>query len=208
MIYAVVLAAGRSERMGEQKLLLPLDGKPTIAKIVAQLERAQVSEIIVVLGRDGGKVQPALQGHAVRFVTNPDFCGEMLGSIRCGLHAIPDGCEAMLIVLGDQPRLSSQVVRQLIAAFQAGGQGIIVPTHNGHRGHPLLIATRFREEILNRHDGVGLRGLLEAHPEEVHRLEVADASVLEDMDTPEDYRRYQSEPSRRLEPAVRSNDQT
>jgi molybdenum cofactor cytidylyltransferase len=191
-ICALVLAAGRSERMGTQKLLLPLGGKPVIARIVDELQRSALREIVVVIGRDGEKIQQALKGRAVTFVTNPDFTGDMLGSVRCGLRAIPAGCVAMLVVLGDQPNLTSQLVRKLIGAFKASGRGIIVPTHNGHRGHPLLIATRFRDELLSCHEEVGLHGLLDEHREEVFRLEIADAAVLIDMDTPEDYRRHLS----------------
>lgn len=189
MICALVLAAGRSERMGTQKLLLPLRGKPVIARIVDELQQSPLEETFVVVGRDGEQIQQALQGRAVTVVTNPDFTGDMLSSVRCGLRVIPNGCEALLVGLGDQPNLTAQLVANLIGAFQESGRGIIVPTHNGHRGHPLLIATHFRDEMLAHHDGIGLRGLLDAHPEAVFRLEISNAALLEDMDTPEDYRR-------------------
>jgi molybdenum cofactor cytidylyltransferase len=192
MICALVLAAGRSERMGTQKLLLPLGGKPVIARIVDELQQSPLQETVVVVGRDGEKVQQALKGRAVSFVTNPDFAGDMLSSVRCGLRAIPAGRVAVLVVLGDQPNIASQLVRKLIEAFKESGRGIIVPAHNGHCGHPLLIATRFRDELLSRHEGVGLHGLLDAHPEEVFRLEISDAAVLEDIDTPDDYQRHLS----------------
>lgn len=192
MICALVLAAGRSERMGTQKLLLPLGGKPVIARIVDELQQSPLQETVVVVGRNAEKVQQALKGRAVTFVTNPDFTGDMLSSVRCGLRAIPAGCVAVLVVLGDQPNLTSELVRKLISAFKESGRGIIVPAHHGHRGHPLLIATRFRDELLRRHEEVGLHGLLDAHYEEVFRLEFSDAAVLEDMDTPEDYQRHLS----------------
>jgi len=187
MICAIVLAAGRSERMGKQKLLLPLGGKPVITRIVDELQRSPLQETFVVVGRDVERVQAALQGRAVIFVTNPDFAGDMLSSVRCGLRALPKGCTAALVVLGDQPNLTSQLVGVLVNAFQDSGRSIIVPAHHGHRGHPLLVASRLHDELLSQHEGSGLRGLLDAHPEEVFQLEVADAAMLEDMDTPKDY---------------------
>jgi molybdenum cofactor cytidylyltransferase len=189
MICAIVLAAGRSLRMGAQKLLLPLGGKPVIARIVDELQLSPLQETVVVVGRDSEKVQHALKGRALSFVTNPNFADDMLSSVRCGLRTVPSGCGAVLIVLGDQPNITSQLIGRLIRAFKKSGRGIIVPAHNGQRGHPLLIATRFRDELLSRHEGVGLRGLLDAHPQEVLRVEIADAAALEDMDTPEDYQR-------------------
>lgn len=189
MICAIILAAGRSQRMGAQKLLLPLAGKPVITRIVDELLASPVHKLFVVVGRDGKAVQDALQGRSVGFLNNPDPAGDMLGSIRCGLRAIPTGCSAVLVVLGDQPNVTSRLVATLIAGFTESRQGIVVPTHQGHREHPVLFAARFRDELLSRHDGVGLRGLLDAHPDEVVSLEVADSTLFKDMDTPEDYQR-------------------
>jgi len=189
MICAVVLAAGRSERMGTQKLLLSLGKRPVIACVVDELLRSPLYQILVVVGRDGEQIQSALAGSAVAFFSNPDPAGDMLSSVRCGLRALPDSCEAVLVVLGDQPGVTQGRITELVHAYHKSSCGIIVPTHAGRRGHPLLFAARYREEILTRHDGVGLHGLLAAHPEAVAELEVSTAAELEDMDTPEDYQR-------------------
>lgn len=196
MICAIVLAAGRSERMGTQKLLLPLGEKPVITRGVDELLHSPLQQIIVVVGRDAEQIQQVLAGRAATFVHNPDSAGDMLSSVRCGLRALPAPCEAVLVVLGDQPGITSRLVGELIRAFRGQTaedgmprRGIIVPTHAGRRGHPLLFAARFRDELLTRYDGVGLHGLLAAHPEELVELEVSTAAELEDMDTPEDYRR-------------------
>lgn len=196
MICAIVLAAGRSERMGTQKLLLRLRGKPIIAGILDELIRSPLRQIFVVVGRDAEQIQSALAGRAVTFVSNPEPDGDMLSSVRCGLRVLPASCEAVLVVLGDQPGVTSKLVGELMRAFRAelpeGGApngDIIVPTHAGRRGHPLLFAARFRDEILTRYDGIGLYELLAAHSEEVVELEVSTAAQLEDMDGPEDYQR-------------------
>jgi len=189
MICAVVLAAGRSERMGTQKLLLPLDGKPVIARVVDALLRSPVDRSFVVTGRDGESIRAALHDRPIQFVSNPDPASDMLGSVRCGLRALPAGCEAVLMAVGDQPGISSTLVGEMIHCFQSDDPKIVVPVNAGRRGHPVLFSTRLCEEVLTRHDGKGLRGLLAAHPEEVFELAIASAGALEDMDTPADYQR-------------------
>ena len=189
MIGAVVLAAGRSERMETQKLLLPLRGRPIITGIVDELLRSPLERIVVVVGRDAAQIQSALAGRAVAFAQNPDPAGDMLSSVRCGLRILPAGCEAVLVGLGDQPGIKQGLVAGLVSAFHETRRGIIVPTHAGRRGHPLLFDARFRDEILTRYDGAGLRGLLAAHPEEILEYTVPSAAQFDDVDTPEDYAR-------------------
>lgn len=195
MIHGVILAAGRSRRMGTPKLLLPIRGQPLIARIVEELGRAPLERLWVVVGQDGRHIREALAGRNVQFVTNPDPEGDMLSSVRCGVRALPDPWDAVLVVPADHPTLSSGVVSSLLRAFVAARGGIVVPSCCGRPGHPILAARRYREEILERHDATGLRGLLQAHPTEIAKVEVDDAGVLEDMDWPEDYARI----SRRLE---------
>jgi molybdenum cofactor cytidylyltransferase len=207
MICAVVLAAGRSERMGTQKLLLPLGGKPVIARVVDELLRSPVEQIFTVVGRDGEELRAALSNRPVHFVGNPDPTSEMLGSVRCGLRALPSGGEAVLVVLGDQPGISHELVSDMICCFRGGNSSIVVPTCEGHRGHPILFSIRFCDEVLNGYAGKGLRGLLDAHPEEICGLEVAAWRGLEDMDTPTDYERLEKffATSVRPSPARRRN---
>jgi molybdenum cofactor cytidylyltransferase len=113
----------------------------------------------------------------------------MLSSIRAGLRALPADTSAALIILGDQPSITSALVRSLVDAGRSGGSGIVTPVYSGNRGHPMLVAARYFDELLNYHDGVGLRGLLAAHTEDLRELPVSDEGVLTDMDYPEDYRR-------------------
>ena len=189
MICALVLAAGRSRRMGVQKLLLPVNGQPVIVRVVDEVLRSPVDQVFVVIGHEGERVSEALAGHYVHFVTNADREGEMLGSVRCGLRAMPEACVAVLVALGDQPGITGDVIATLVGAFQTTGRGIVVPTHGGRRGHPLLFGMRYCDEVLGQYEDVGLRGLLQAHPEDVFEVEVATPAVLEDIDAPEDYKR-------------------
>ena len=190
MICAIVLAAGRSKRMGVQKLLLPFAGKTVIEHIVDEVAASSVRHIVVVTGADGRAVAAALNGRRLVIVPNPEFDSEMLESVRCGLAALPRNCAAMLIVLGDQPAVRREWVAKLSAVFREyEGKKIVVPVHDGHRGHPMLIPNRFREELLTRHKEEGIRGLLDAHEEDVVRVQWGGSEVLADMDYPEDYRR-------------------
>jgi molybdenum cofactor cytidylyltransferase len=189
MISAIVLAAGHSRRMGTQKLLLPVRGEPMIAVVVDELLHSPVDEVIVVTGKAGSAVGAALADCDVRLVVNADQDSEMLQSVRCGLTAVSADAEAVVIALGDQPAITTDVVGELIRAYHSTGHRIVVPKYEGKRGHPLLISMRHRDEILEYYTGRGLRGVLETHPEEVFELEVNDAGVLEDIDVPEDYRR-------------------
>jgi molybdenum cofactor cytidylyltransferase len=189
MIWAIVLAAGRSRRMGTQKLVLPFGGKALIAHIVDQLLQSKVDRVVcVVAGADAKAITEALGDRKLTAVANPDPAAEMLSSVRCGFAALPPECKAALIALGDQPSIAPALVDRLIGQFRSGKWGIVVPFHDGHRGHPILISTTYRNEILSRHDDTGLRGLLDAHEDDVLKLP-CDASVLDDMDYPEDYRR-------------------
>ena len=189
MIDAIVLAAGRSLRMGTQKLLLPFAGQTVIGHIAGQVLAGGVRSTTVVVARDDRSVRGALVDRAVAFAENPDPAGDMLSSIRAGLRALAVDASTALIVLGDQPSITSALVRLLVDAGQSGGPGIVAPVYGGKRGHPMLVAGRYFEELLNYHDGVGLRGLLAAHTEDLRELPVSDEGVLTDMDYPEDYQR-------------------
>ena len=187
MICAIILAAGRSRRMGTQKLLLPFAGRTVVGHIAGEILRSPISETLVVVGQDAARIAGALAGLRLKIVTNPDPGGEMLSSVRCGLRALPADCDAVLVALGDQPTITSDLVARMIDAFRTGGHGIVVPVHGGKPGHPILFSARYRREILTGYDDVGLCGLRQAHPEDILEFGVASPSVLGDMDCPEDY---------------------
>jgi molybdenum cofactor cytidylyltransferase len=191
MICAIVLAAGRSQRMGTQKLLLPFAGSTMIARVVDAFLGAPVDRVIVVIRPGEQQIREALAGRTVVFVENPDSAGDMLSSIRCGLRALPPDVTTVAVSPGDQPSIEPGLIDRLLTAFRAGTRSILVPVHNGRRGHPLLFAGRYRDELLTSYDGAGLRGLLQAHAAEVLQCPTDDAAVLEDLDTPDDFRQAQ-----------------
>ncbi|MDP2898013.1 MAG: nucleotidyltransferase family protein [bacterium] len=189
MICAIVLAAGESRRMGSQKLLLPFAKTTVIGHVVGELLRSELDGIYVVVGHEANRISEELSGRCVTIVANPDYKLGMLSSVRCGLQALPEPCDKVLAVLGDQPAVTSELVNQLVRSSSTTDKGILVPVYRGKRGHPILFSTRYRDEIMTSFDDSGLRGLLQSHPDDIFELTVSTPAALSDIDSPDDYRR-------------------
>lgn len=187
MISAIVLAAGESRRMGCQKLLLPFGRATIISHIVDQVLQSCVDQVVVVVGRHGNRIADELAPRSVTVVTNAEYASGMLSSVRCGLQALPENCQAAMLVLGDQPMITASLLNDLVEAFCASDKGILVPLHGSRRGHPIVFSSRYCTEILSEFDDVGLRGLLHAHPDDTAELIVPTPDVLSDVDYPEEY---------------------
>ena len=187
MIWAVVLAAGESRRMGTQKLLLPF-GETTVAgAVVTAAQASRAGRTLVVLGADREAIRRGLEPAGVDFAVNENYPLGMLTSIQAGFKALPDDAKAAVVLLGDQPFLASRVIDLVIDAYQAGSKGIVVPAFQGRRGHPILIDLKYRDEVLAIDPADGLRRLMLAHPDDIVEIDVADPGILRDLDTPEDY---------------------
>lgn len=186
---AVVLAAGNSTRMGQQKILLPFNGTTVIEHIVARITASGISEIIVVVGRDAAKIRQALQNAPVIIVDNPDYEQGMLTSVRAGLSASTDQSNAALICLGDQPAIQTSVIEAVMNQGTLEDTNIVVPVYRDRRGHPLYIPKQYWPNVLNAYDDTGLRGLLQEFSHAVQHLPVDESWILDDMDYPEDYQR-------------------
>ncbi|HZZ29995.1 MAG TPA: nucleotidyltransferase family protein [Pirellulales bacterium] len=189
-IAAIILAAGRSQRMGTQKLLLPWAKQTVIGHIADQIIAAGINKIVAVVGADRDAVTDALAGRDLILVENPNPDGDMLSSIRCGLQALSPECSAALIALGDQPGIQADFVSQLLRFYGDSNGAIVAPIAAGKRGHPVILPSRYFAEVLEHFDGVGLQGLLQVHSHDVRLLAVSNASELADMDYPQDYERF------------------
>lgn len=187
-IGAVVLAAGRSSRMGSpNKLLCELEGAPLITHMIDALLATEVRPIVVVTGHEELAVRQALDGKPVLFVHNPDFAQGMSTSLRAGLAALGTEVDAALICLGDMPRVRPAHIESLLGAFDPDdGRAIVVPTYRGQRGNPVLWAASFFPELQRLSGDTGARALLEQHAERVCRVPMEDAGVAIDVDTPSD----------------------
>jgi molybdenum cofactor cytidylyltransferase len=187
VIWAVILAAGESRRMGTQKLLLPF-GETTVVEAVVRTALASgVDRAVVVLGADREAIRARLEPRGVDFAVNERFADGMLTSIQAGFRALPPEAEAAVIMLGDQPFLPPSVVDTVIQGLRESGKGIVIPVFRGRRGHPVLVDLKYRAGVLSLDPADGLRRLLRGHADDVAEVEVEDPNILRDLDTPEDY---------------------
>jgi len=188
VIWAVVLAAGESRRMGTQKLLLPFGETTVVEAVVATARGSRADRVMVVLGSDADEVRKKLESSGAAFTINEDYARGMLSSVQAGFKALGGDAEAAVVMLGDQPFLPAKVVDAVIEAYRTSGKGIVIPVCRGRRGHPVLVDMKYRDEVLGLDPADGLRQLMRAHPGDIHDVGVDDANILRDMDTPEDYR--------------------
>ena len=186
-ISAVVLAAGRSTRMGTaNKLLVAVDGRVMVRAVVDALAGSSVGPIVVVTGHESERVEEALAGADVRLVRNPGYRGGLSGSLRVGLAALPESASGALVCLGDMPLVASEHVDKLVAAFDPGeGREICVPVFEGKRGNPVLFARRFFDEMKAVRGDVGARHLIGEYEEYVCEVAMDDRAVLVDVDSPQ-----------------------
>jgi molybdenum cofactor cytidylyltransferase len=187
MITALILAAGQSKRMGQPKMSLPWGETTVLEQVITTFKAAGVDEVLVVTGGARAQVE-ALVGNSARSVFNPDYAeGKMLSSVQTGLAGLKPGTEAVLIGLGDQPQVQERSVWLVLDEYRKSGASIIVPSYQMRRGHPWLVARTHWEEILGMQPPTSLRDFLHSHQDEIHYVEFDNNSILQDMDTPEDY---------------------
>lgn len=187
MIWAIILAAGESKRMGQPKMLLPYGEKTIVETVIDCALASMADEVLVVLGANREKIIKRIKNLSVKSVVNPNFSSGMLSSVQVGFKALPEEVESALVLLGDQPGITSAIIDRLLEAYGSSKKSIVVPIYQGSRGHPVLIDTKYREEIHSLHNEIGLRELLHNHPDEVLEVDLDEAEILQDVDNPEDY---------------------
>lgn len=186
-IWAIILAAGASTRMKRQKLLLPFNGLTIIESVVKSVSHSVGANIMVVLGSHFEEIKRATGNHNVHFCVNQNYSDGMLSSAICGFRSLPPKAKAALVFLGDQPQIPPQAATYVIEAWKQSKKGIVMPTFNGRRGHPVLIETRFKSEIEKLDPERGLRTLSEKYENDVFEVECEIPEILRDIDTPEEY---------------------
>ena len=189
MISAIVLAAGRSTRMGRNKLILPLDGKPVLQRVLDALKHSKVDETVVVLGGGADEVRRSVDLEGTKVVVNRRYSEGMSASIKAGLARMDRSADAAIIVLGDQPFLSAAVVDSLIKAFLTEGAPVVLPVYMGKRRNPVLFARSVFPEIMRIRGDRGAKSVVESHGDNILEVKVEDAGVAMDVDTPSDYER-------------------
>ena len=192
-IAAIVLAAGLSSRMGSNKLLAEVGGKPLIHHAVEAALGSAAAPVVVVTGNSADQLRRALAPLAPRFVDNPDFSKGLSASLKCGLRSLPDDIDGAVVLLGDMPGVTSALIDKLIASFDPSeDRAICVATRHGKRGNPVLWARRFFPEMLTIEGDVGARQLIGQNAELVCEVEAGDDAPLTDIDTPEALSAYRA----------------
>lgn len=193
LIAGIVLAAGRSRRMGAPKPLLEVGGRSFLSRVIAALRSGGCEEIVVVVGPQeepvARRIAQAARERGVRVMVNPLREAEQIDSLRIGLQGVHPEAHAAVIMPVDFPRVAAPTVRALIEAFLARAAPIVLPTHEGRRGHPILFAREVFPELFADPLPEGARTVVHAHAADLEEVRVEDAGILVDVDTPAEYRR-------------------
>jgi len=193
-IGAVILAAGKSARMGEAKQLLRLGRSTVLEQTLVNVRAATVNELVLVLGASAEAIReqvPAdiLAGATV--VVNPDYETGMASSLRTGLAVLRSDINAALIVLADQPFVMPETLDQIVDEYRRTPARIVIPTHHGTRGNPVMLDRSLFAEAMALEGDVGCRAIFAKYPKSIVYVEVDDPGILLDIDNRDDYERVQ-----------------
>jgi molybdenum cofactor cytidylyltransferase len=188
MLSVIVLAAGKSTRMrGRNKLLIRINRKPMIRRVVESALSSKVDEVIVVLGWDAKKIGDALTDLPCRFVVNKDYRRGQSSSVKAGLREIAAGTEAVLILPGDIAMIDPHSINKVIEAYNNRNDLIVVASYSGRLGHPILLSKGLFKEIEGiDEETFGLKSVVNRHKNQVRMVETGSENVLLDVDAPED----------------------
>jgi xanthine dehydrogenase accessory factor len=185
MISAVVLAAGSGSRMGETKPLLLLDGRPLLDHVLAAVRGSRVDDIVVVLGREADRIRERVSFDGARLIVNQAYAQGMSTSLKAGIRATNPRTDGFLVVLGDQPFVSSSTLDALIERRDGSGAKILIPTFEGRRGNPVLLDRSVSEDVSSITGDQGCRAIFDHYPDRILEVPVEDPGILIDLDTRE-----------------------
>jgi molybdenum cofactor cytidylyltransferase len=186
-VSVILLAAGKSERMGQNKLLLPFGGHTVIQRTLDNLMASRAGEIIVVLGSKAQEINESIGNRHVVVVLNPNYARGMSTSLITGMGMVGSGAKFVMVALGDQPLITTHVYNRLIEAALGTEKGIVVPTFKSERGNPILISTGYRGDLLKQTGDIGGRELLKAYPDDVLEVPVESEGVIININTKDEY---------------------
>jgi CTP:molybdopterin cytidylyltransferase MocA len=190
MFAAIILAAGASERMGYPKALLPYRGRPFLTGILEACYAAGIEKRVVVLGYYADKIKDGIDLSETTVAINEELDAGPIGSVRAGLAALaPFPVDAVLVWPVDRPHVAVSTVEALLDGFRSSHRPIVVPTHDGHRGHPVLFGRPVFAELLGAPNDEGARAVVHKDAARVAEVPVNDPAVLEDFNTPDDYKK-------------------
>jgi molybdenum cofactor cytidylyltransferase len=189
-IASVVLAAGRSQRMGQPKMLLPWGSTTVLGRVVQVLLDAGLKTVRVVTGGAEKRVEEVLANFPIKTVPNPNYeRTEMLTSLLCGVGTLDETISAVLVVLGDQPQIEASTINAILERYQSSKLPLVIPSYLKRRGHPWLVDrslwTVLAEAALD--PKYTMRDFLNQHADLIDYVDVDTPSILKDLDTPQDY---------------------
>ena len=184
-IGGLLLAAGMSKRAGPiNKLLAPINGTPMIVTALDRLLNSKCDPVIAVTGHEALRIEQALIQSNVQFVHNPDFASGMASSLRCGVLAMPEGVDAILITLADMPHIKPSTYEALINGYAPEkGHHICVPIEANKHGNPVLIGRNYFAQVKHLQGDKGGKPIIEKNPEAVLVPPVDDPGIHQDHDT-------------------------
>jgi molybdenum cofactor cytidylyltransferase len=187
---AAILAAGESRRMGRPKALVPFEGLTFVEHLLQATNHPRVGIVRVVLGANAESIRAELKLDQETVVVNQDWQQGQLSSIQCAIRSLPaDETAGLLLCPVDHPLISSQLVSRLIAEFDSDRKLIVVPTHQGRRGHPVIFHASLYAELLDASPNVGARQVVWAHPDAIAEIETDEAGVILNLNDPETMRK-------------------
>jgi len=191
MISLVILAAGKSTRMRENKLLLKLDGETLIQHVVKTAKKSNADEVIVVLGHETEKVREQLVRLDCRLVVNESYMKGQSESVKVGLTVVASNAEAVMILPADVALVDEQSINSVIDEYRKSHSPIVIASHKHQSGHPILLdRALFQETSRIDENTFGLKAVINHHRSEVKYVEVGTENVLIDIDTREEFDRY------------------
>ncbi len=188
-VVGVVLAAGESRRMGKLKALLPFGDRTVIEQVIHNLLQADLNGVAVVLGHRAPEIAAVVETLPVQILYNTHYREGMTSSVQVAIRHIAPVPEAYMLALVDQPHLGHEPAQRVLEAFttQTPTPGLVIPTYQGKRGHPIILHSQYRQEVLALGRQQGLNLVTRGHPEETLEIPLADDFILQDMDYPEEY---------------------
>jgi molybdenum cofactor cytidylyltransferase len=187
MISAILLAAGESKRMGKPKQLMPWGKSTILTQAIDNLKSSAVDEIIVVLGYRAEEITKTIATKPVEIAISPNYKQGMSAAIIAGLNLVASQSQAVMLALGDQPLVDSQTINRLIDEFYNHDKGIVIPTYQGKRGHPVIFAIKYKPELLELKGDIGGREIIKNHPDDTLEVATDSEGVISDIDNRSDY---------------------
>ncbi len=193
MVSLVILAAGLSTRFPGNKILAEIRGVPIIVRLVKEALRSKVDEVLVVTGHDAAKVEAALSGLTCRIVRNEEYLEGQSSSLKKGVREASHSTDAVMILPGDVALVRRVEIDKVVEVYGKNRKPIVVASHKGRLGHPILFDRSLIPEILRTSEkGEGLKEVVNRHRKEILKVEAGSNRVLVDVDTKADYEKYMS----------------